>query len=340
MVRTFEFSIKKEDAIVEAQLVFENLGYKISTFDEVDNYFTTRLKVINRLFRPIYYTIFVTAQDRLTVAVYSEVRTFKRASGSGIASNSDQIMQDASNNLGDKFQNEIFNPIIKAIESKGFARWDRREDNILDILMVTNTEDGRIWLKDHIEKENNTIHKDIRLKALTDLHSKQDHLRFFAVLEAENNIEFWGNNFKGTSLINISKTIDSYKHNFDEAFEKTLNNIRNYYGQCDIQLIISPEGRLADIKIIINSSPTTPDIEIRDALISTFKLINFTEGDYHIRLKKIIDFKGSYNNLKVNYSNLKLTGILPEHPIPDTDVFADTLFLNNSFNEPAVYFKN
>ena len=123
---------------MEAQLVFENLGYKISTFDEVDNYFTTRLKVINRLFRPIYYTIFVTAQDRLTVAVYSEVRTFKRASGSGIASNSDQIMQDASNNLGDKFQNEIFNPILKAIESKGFARWDRREDNILDILMVTN----------------------------------------------------------------------------------------------------------------------------------------------------------------------------------------------------------
>ncbi len=70
--------------------------------------------------------------------MYSEVKTFKRASGSGIASNSDQIMQDASNNLGDKFQKAIFNPIIKEIESKGFARWDRNEDNLSDMLMISN----------------------------------------------------------------------------------------------------------------------------------------------------------------------------------------------------------
>ena len=340
MVRTFEYSTGKEDALMQTQLVFEKLGYKISTFDEVDNYFTTRLKIINRLFRPIYYTIFVTAQDRLTIAVYSEVKTFKRASGSGIASNSDQIMQDASNNLGDKFQKAIFNPIIKEIESKGFARWDRNEDNISDMLMISNIEDGRLWIKDQIEEKNDMINQNNRLNALRKLHSKQDHLRFFAVLEAENNIEFWGNNYKGTSLVKFSKSINSYKRNFDEVFQNTLNKIRIYYGQCDIQLVINPVGRLADIGIKIKSSSTTPNIELRDALISTFKLINFGEADYHIILEQRIDFKGSYNNLKVNYSNLKLTGILTESTILDSDVLADTLFLNNSYNKPAVYLKN
>ena len=340
MVRTFEYSTGKEDALMQTQLVFEKLGYKISTFDEVDNYFTTRLKIINRLFRPIYYTIFVTAQDRLTIAVYSEVKTFKRASGSGIASNSDQIMQDASNNLGDKFQKAIFNPIIKEIESKGFARWDRNEDNLSDMLMISNIEDGRLWIKDQIEEKNDMINQNNRLNALRKLHSKQDHLRFFAVLEAENNIEFWGNNYKGTSLVKFSKSINSYKRNFDEVFQNTLNKIRNYYGQCDIQLVINPVGRLADIGIKIKSSSTTPNIELRDALISTFKLINFGEADYHIILEQRIDFKGSYNNLKVNYSNLKLTGILTEYTILDSDVLADTLFLNNSYNKPAVYLKN
>ena len=340
MVRTFEYSTGKEDALMQTQLVFEKLGYKISTFDEVDNYFTTRLKIINRLFRPIYYTIFVTAQDRLTIAVYSEVKTFKRASGSGIASNSDQIMQDASNNLGDKFQKAIFNPIIKEIESKGFARWDRNEDNLSDMLMISNIEDGRLWIKDQIEEKNDMINQNNRLNALRKLHSKQDHLRFFAVLEAENNIEFWGNNYKGTSLVKLSKSINSYKRNFDEVFQNTLNKIRNYYGQCDIQLVINPVGRLADIGIKIKSSSTTPNIELRDALISTFKLINFGEADYHIILEQRIDFKGSYNNLKVNYSNLKLTGILTEYTILDSDVLADTLFLNNSYNKPAVYLKN
>ena len=41
MVRTFEYSTGKEDALIQTQLVFEKLGYKISTFDQVDNYFTT-----------------------------------------------------------------------------------------------------------------------------------------------------------------------------------------------------------------------------------------------------------------------------------------------------------
>ena len=138
----------------------------------------------------------------------------------------------------------------------------------------------------------------------------------------------------------FSKSINSYKRNFDEVFQNTLNKIRNYYGQCDIQLVINPVGRLADIGIKIKSSSTTPNIELRDALISTFKLINFGEADYHIILEQRIDFKGSYNNLKVNYSNLKLTGILTEYTILDSDVLADTLFLNNSYNKPAVYLKN
>ena len=47
MVRTFEYTSIKRDALKEAQIVFEELGYKISDYHEVDNYFITEL-LVNR----------------------------------------------------------------------------------------------------------------------------------------------------------------------------------------------------------------------------------------------------------------------------------------------------
>ncbi|MBF88346.1 MAG: hypothetical protein CMG75_01595 [Candidatus Marinimicrobia bacterium] len=340
MVRTFEHNLNNEDALREAQLVFESLGYKISTFDEIDNSFTTQLRVINRLFRPIYYTIFVSAQDRLTIVVYSEVRTFKRASGADIGSNNNQIMQDASNNLGDKFQAVIFNPIIKAIESKGFAKWDRKEDSILDDLLIESSREANLWLENEKYNKIKKRYESQRINDIKILEMEQDYLRLRAILEAENNIDFWGNSDTGRSLVGISKIINSYKDNFDQIFKNSLNSIRHYYGNCHIQLIIRPDGTIEDIDILINSSSRTPDIELRDALKSTLKAINFMKGENYIRLEQLIDFRGSYNNLKVKYSNLKLTGLFTENPISDKDVFADTLFKIKKYNKQVIQLKN
>ena len=131
MVRTYEYTLGKESALREAQIIFEKLGYEISAYDEVDNYFTTKLRVINRLFRPIYYVAFVKAQDRLTVAVFSEVRTFMRSSRIAFAAETEQVMQDASNNLSSRFQDAIFNPITELIEEKYITRFNKYFSKIL-----------------------------------------------------------------------------------------------------------------------------------------------------------------------------------------------------------------
>ena len=327
MVRTFEYTSIKKDALKEAQIVFEELGYKISDYHEVDNYFTTELRIINRLFRPIYYVAFVSAQDRLTIVIYSEVRTFRRASKVGVASGSEQVMQDASNNLGDRFQRAIFDPVIEAIELKGFAKWDRVLDNKKEDVAIREAEELRqmvLGKEIKLEREQTLKERQMRLRAYNEYQEDQ---RYIAVREGEHQVEFWPER-QNWSIVELSKSLQRNRVAFDSVFRDVLTTHQDVRGRGAMLWILAPDGRVVDIRIVMRSSFKTPENELRDRLISTLRSVYFSGGEEYLRLRQIFSFEGSYHNLKIQYERPVMTGIFSEYPAPDIDVLADTLFAN------------
>ena len=339
MVRTFEYTTTKEEALKEAQIVFEKLGYKISSYDEVDNYFTTELRIINRLFRPIYYVTFVTAQDRLTVIVYSEVRTFRRASRVGFASGSEQVMQDASNNLGDRFQRAIFNPVTEAIERKGFATWDRVEDSQQEDVAIREAEDLRQMALTKAKELEKAYVSNERQKRLKAYNENQEEQRFFAMREGEHHIEFWPKT-PNWSIVAVSKILQGHRAEFDSVFRDVLMSHRDVSGKGAMLWILGPDGRVADVRVLIRSSFNTPENDLRDRLISTLRSVYFNDGEQYLRLRQGFSFEGNYHNLKIQYERPIMTGIFPVYPVPDIDVLADTFFVNWPKQQMPAILKN
>lgn len=340
MVRTFEYTTSNKDALRQAQVVFEKLGYKISTFDEVDNYFTTELQVINRLLRPIYYVIYVTAQDRLSVVVYSEVKTFMRASRLGLAAGTDQIMQDASNNLGIRFQRAIFTPITEAMENLGFAIWDRELDGYLDDLIVKSYEEKRLWINN---EEDKRIAKRVlgeRLTVLRSFEQHQDKLRLNAMEEAEHNLKFWKSGKADRSGIAIAKKLEEHRDLFDKVFNRVLTSQPEVEGTGTMHWVIGIDGRVVELKVTLDTSANTPETELRDGLVSALRSISFNGGRRFLRLRQGFSFTGSYHNLKVRYGLAFLTGQFGSYPITDVDIFADTLFVERQKKGIPIIIKN
>ena len=339
MVRTFEYTTTKEEALKEAQIVFEKLGYKISSYDEVDNYFTTELRIINRLFRPIYYVTFVTAQDRLTVIVYSEVRTFRRASRVGFSSGGEQVMQDASNNLGDRFQKAIFDPVTEAIERKGFATWDRVEDSQREDVAIREAEDLRQMVLTKEKEMEKAFVSNERQKRLKAYNENQEEQRFSAMREGEHHIEFWPEK-PNWSIVAVSKALHRHRAKFDSVFRDVLMSHRDVRGKGAMLWILGPNGRVADLRVLIRSSFNTPENELRDRLVSTLRSVYFNDGEDYLRLRQSFSFEGNYHNLKIKYERPIMTGIFPAYPIPQIDVLADTFFVNWQKQKMPAILKN
>ncbi len=340
MFRTYEFTIEKKIALREAQIVFEKLGYKISAYDEVDNYFITELRIINRLFRPIYYVAFVTAQDRLTVAVYSEVRTFMRSSRLAFSAETEQVMQDASNNLSDRFQNAIFNPITELIEENGFAKWNRVVDNARDDEIIKQAEKLRISDLLEIEKRLRVLERNNRETYLKKFHKDQDNRRWRAGKEVEQHLKFWSNNRPKRSIVELSRKLERERERFEEVFREVLREHSNMNGTGKLLWIIGKDGRVVDMRIVMKSSIYTPETHLRDRLAMSLKSISFKSGNSFLKMKQVFSFEGSYNNLKVNFGIPEVTARFDEYPIPFTDVFEETLFINQHKEVFPVIIKN
>ena len=340
MVRTYEYTLGKESALRKAQIVFEKLGYKISAYDEVDNYFITELRVINRLFRPIYYVAFVTAQDRLTVAVFSEVRTFMRSSRIALAAETEQIMQDASNNLSDRFQEAIFNPITESIEENGFAKWDRVLDSDRDDEIIRRSEELRISTQMEIEENMRVLERIDRETALNEYHEDQDERRLRAGREVEQHLEFWGVSHPERSVVELSRTLERKRKTFEAVFREVLIPHRDVSGTGMLLWIIGKDGRVVDLRILIDSSTNTPETHLRDRLSSTLISISFEIGNSFLKMKQHFSFKGNYNNLRLDFGIPSVLAHFDKYPIPFTDVFEDTVFIDQLKAGSRVILKN
>ena len=340
MVRNYEYTEGRRGALREAQIAFEKLGYKISAFDEVDNYFTTELRVINRLFRPIYYVAFVTAQDRLTVTVYSEVRTFMRASRIALAAGTEQVMQDASNNLSDRFQSAIFDPITSSIEQEGFAKWDRVTDSDRDDIIIRQAEDLRLTALAEAEEKKRDFERIESGAALKMFHQIQDERRLRAEREVERHIELWGDSRPEQSVVELSRTLEENREGFEEVFREVLTSHRDVNGTGVMVWIIGLDGRVADLRVLMDSSPNTPETHLRDRLASTLKSVSFGSGNAFLKMKQRFSFDGNYSNLKVDFGRPLVTGRFDEYPIPDRDVFEEAFFVKQRSTGPPVILKN
>tara|TARA_Y100000590_G_scaffold461949_1_gene624840 strand:- start:20632 stop:21765 length:1134 start_codon:yes stop_codon:yes gene_type:complete len=340
MVRTYEYTSEKESALRKAQIVFEKLGYKISSYDEVDNYFTTEMRVVNRLFRPIYYVAFVAAHDRLTVAIYSEVRTFMRSSRLAFSAETEQVMQDASNNLSDRFQYVIFNPITESIEENGFARWDRVADSERDDEIIRQAEELRISAMLEIEEKMRQLERIERESSLKEFHEFQDNRRLRAGREVEQHLKFWSTSRPKRSIVELSRTLEREREKFEAVFREVVTTQRDVNGTGMLLWIIGKDGLVVDLRIVIDSSINTPETHLRDRLASILKSISFKSGNSFLKMKQRFSFNGNYNNLKMDFGFPVITAQFDEYPIPFTDVFEGTLFLNQQKEVSSVIIKN
>lgn len=339
MVRTFDYTVPSERALKEAQIVLESLGYEVVAYDAVDRYFLTELSVISRLLRPIYYVVFVSAQDRLNVIVYSEVRTFRRASRVAFAAGAEQIMQDASNNLSLRFQSAIFDPITEAIEQKGFAKWDRLEGDRAEDLAIRTAEELRLKaLSAKRERERAEALKQ-RQERLSAYSTNQDHQRLLAVREGEHQIQFWSE-YPNRSIVSLSRNLHGHLSTFESVFRRVLTPHRDVRGRGAMLWIVGPQGRVVDLKVVMKTSFNTPESELRDRLSSTLRSVFFGAGKEYLRMRQAFSFDGNYHNLKVNFDRPVMTGTFSEYPVPERDVLSDTLFVEWPASDPPVILKN
>lgn len=337
MVRIYDYSIPQDEVLSRCQNALMNLGYEIDTYSPLDYHFVTKEKIVKKLFRRAHYIIYVKAEDRITVYVYAEVRTFKRASEIGLMVG-DLTELEASHNLSLSFQNKILDPITREFEKRGFTFWDSQQRNRADDIEIRAMENNRqkrrlILLSRKKKKERITRNKRIEQYVL-----ERDLSRWEAVHEAEYYTNFLQDSttskggsplLNNWSLIRIGKTLVANDYHLEKVLREVLQEYRNYGGHGKIDWIIDPEGRVIYVDIQLDTTPYTPDDELKHYISSAVRRMIFPptqQGSRYLGLSRTFDFSGNYHNLKYHFDRPRISALFENYPPIETETVTDTFF--------------
>ena len=156
----------------------------------------------------------------------------------------------------------------------------------------------------------------------------------------EHHIEFWGDIRPERSVVALSRTLEKHRGTFENIFREVLTSHRVVSGDGFLLWIIGRDGRIVDLRVLMDSSRNTPDTQLRDRLGSALRSVTFNGGHSFLKMQQSFFFDGDFNNLKVDFGIPMVTGLFYEYPIPGRDVFEDTLFVNQQNDSPPVIFKN
>lgn len=332
MVRMYDYDIPQDEVLPKCQEALIRLEYGIDLYAPLDHHLITEEFVIKKFLRKVHYVVHVKVEDRIAVYLYSEARTFKRASEMGIRAG-ELTEVGTTQNLGIRFQDEIFTPITKELEKRGFLIWDPIKDSQRDDREIRyQGEEQRRRLAQHRRKA--TRERIDRETRSGEYSEERDVDRFDAVSEAEHyvmNLQDSPDTPKlgGWSLINISKTVAANHNHLKSVMAEILDRYRSYSGHGEIMWIVEPDGRVQQVNVLIDSSPHTPDHEISNGISSTFRKMVFLptgKRSGYLVLTMELEFSGSYHNLRYHFSRPRIAALLQQVPVPIEETVSDTFF--------------
>lgn len=329
MVRTYNYNITRDEALNQCQQALVHLGYEIEMIDVVDGHFLTGIRTVKRLFQPIEYVIFVSVEDRIDVIVYSEVRTFRRASQMGLSAG-ELVVQDASNNLGLRFQRAIFNPISREFARSGIKLWNPDKNNPVDDKEIRAYEEKRLKRLASIRKKSEARKRQARQLLLTNYSLERDETRYDAVLDAEHQISFYGDKaIRDWSIVEMNKVILAQDELLKGAVLDVMAKYQDYRGMGRIEWVVAPTGRVVDSRVSLTTSFNTPEDELQRILENQVRLWFFPPSvrqENYTQMMREVSFQGNRHNIKLALSRPRFIRMTDEFPVIQQELMRDTLF--------------
>ncbi len=331
MVRIYDYDIPQDEVLLQCQKALTELGYEIELYAPLDYHLVTRTATAKKLLRKVHYVVYVKVQDRITVYVYAEARTFKRASEMGIRVG-ELTELGTTRNLGVHFQAEIFDPITAEFERKGFVSWDPAEDNRLDDLDILASERRDLreqYEREELEKQKEKTEWEGRVGEYT---TERDNSRYEAAIEAEHYVTVMKRELfplKDWSLIDISKTVAENEDSLGKVLKGVLAELPSYSGKGRAQWVVRQDGRVVDASVSVDSSPHTPDDEISYGISNVFRRMIFLPTGPrfgYLILTLEFSFSGEYHNLKYRFKRPRISGLVEDFPLADEATIHDTFF--------------
>ena len=336
MVRTYNYDVSREEALNQCQQVIMRLGYEIEIIDAVDGHFLTRVRAIKRLFQPIEYVVFVSVEDRIDVIVYSEVRTFRRASQLGLSAG-ELVVQDASNNLGLRFQRAIFNPISREFAHNDIKLWNPDKQNPAYDREIRAYEQKRLKRLASIRKGKEAREKKAWQGMLAEYGLERDDARYDAVLDAEHQIVFYRDkDVRDWSLVEMNKVVAAQDELMKRAILDVMERYHDYKGVGRMDWIVAPTGRVIDSRVRLTTSFNTPEDELQRMMENQVRLWFFPPSarqQNYVHLTREVAFQGNRHNIRISLSRPRFVSMTDEFPIIHKELMRDTLFAEPSSSQ-------
>jgi len=327
----YNYILPQDEVLPKCEDVLSKLGYEIDIYSPTDYHLVTKEKIVKTLFRRAHYILHLKVEDRITIYVYTETRTFKRASELGLLAG-DLTELEASNNLNLHFQSEIFDPITSEFEKRGFTFWDKEEQNVADDLEIRKVEQKRIRQRSLLQNQKKKREQSARQKNIKQYNDERDLARIEAVRESEHFVNFIRDSSAFShdwSLIRISKILVKNDFLLERALREVLQTYRDYSGEGKIVWIVDPEGKVFQVEIQIDTNPYTPEDELKHYMSSAFRRMIFPPAQpvsTYLALSRGFFFSGKYNNLKYAFDRPRILAVYDTYPPLQIETVKDTFF--------------
>lgn len=336
MVRFYEYSIPQKDVLPQCQKALEALGYEVETYAPLDYHLITKMRTVRRGLRKIRYVVFVKVEDRIGVYVYAETRVFRRGTELGLMAG--ELTAEEPRRLRLGFQKRIFGPITGEFSRKGFHHWSPQEDNLKDDREIRAREMERL------KSVKGKMARKQRAELSRERETRDDYLtgreraRWLAVEEAEQFVRFVDDSLPagddtsfatGWSLVEISRRMVPKDRELEEAFLDVLGGYPDYGGSGRFRWVITPQGRVVDVRTELETSPGVPDDELIHAIDIHVRKLFFPPPDSrqtYAVLRREFRFHGNYHNLQVTFDRPELKGLLEHYPPLERETVVDTFF--------------
>lgn len=339
MIREYDYDFTQDEALSICRDVLTSLDYEIGELELDDHYLVSEITTRRFFFKKVDFLIYVSVEDRVRVVLYAEERLFKRFSEWGVSQ--DNLTElEPSDRLSLSIQNRIYEQLTKALNKRGITYRHPIYADLRDEKIVYKNI-NRDLKQQEFNLEKTRKKKLIEKNLLINEYSREkDIARFHAVEVAENHLSFYNSDenreIMNSSLITASRKLEEQDELLKETMKLLLAKHPNYEGFLLIDWVIDFEGIVRSVKVMTDTSPSTPDVDLRRVISNHFRTIVFPSivKSGFVRLQRSIEFEGNRHRFTAIMLPPKLVEILESIPETLQEESSQMLF------EKSPYFKS
>ena len=320
MIREYDYDFTQDEALSICRDVLTTLEYEIGEFDLEDHYIVSEIVTRRFFLKKVDYLIYVSVEDRVRVVLYAEERLYKKFSEWGVSQ--DNLTElEPSDRLSLSIQNRIYEQLTKALKKREITFRHPVSADIRDEKLVYK-EVNRDLRQQEINLERSHRKELNEYNLLENEYSREkDIARLHAVEVAENHLSFYQSDDNRenmtSSLITVARRLEEQDELLEERMKLLLAKYPNYGGLLLIDWVIDIEGRVRSVTVTTETSPSTPDVDLKRVISNHFRAIVFPPllKSGFIRLQRIIEFEGNRHRFTSIMKPPKLVETLETIPI-------------------------